>query len=102
MLSYQQQQWWYLVIVINIGIQHTYYIKAFCELGIPKNNNHNNKIKRPSIPSNSFAHQSSIKDGFTISQASDDKGMGAFATIAISKGDTLGEYTGELLTRLGF
>ena len=95
MLSCRQQQWWYLVIVINIRIQHTYYINAFCELGIPKNNNH----KRPSIPSNSFAHQSSIKDGFTIRQASDDKGMGAFATIAISKGDTLGEYTGELLTR---
>jgi len=91
MLSYHQQWQWSIVIaiIINIiGIQ-LQRINAFCE----------NNIIRPIIPSNSYAHQTSIKDGFAIRQASNDKGMGAFATVAISKGETLGEYTGEILTR---
>ena len=86
---------WSIVAVVIVSIQHMYIIDAFCESG----NNYNAKIIRPIIPTNSYAHQTSIKDGFAIRQASKDKGMGVFATVAISKGETLGEYTGEILTR---
>lgn len=54
---------------------------------------------RPAIPTNSFAHLSALRDGIDILQAPDGKGMGAFASVDICKGTTLGEYTGEVLTR---
>lgn len=54
---------------------------------------------RPVIASTSLAHLSALHDGIDILPAPDGKGMGAFATALISKGDVLGEYTGEMLTR---
>ena len=54
---------------------------------------------RPAIPTNSFAHLSAQRDGIDILPAPDGKGMGAFASVDIRKGTTLGEYTGEVLTR---
>eukprot|EP00957_Ditylum_brightwellii_P021065 1587371-Ditylum_brightwellii.AAC.1 len=57
------------------------------------------KVPRPIIPTNSFAHLSAIQDGVDIIPASGGKGMGAFASKDIPKGMTVGEYTGELLTR---
>mmetsp|Transcript_3247 Transcript_3247/g.4830 ORF Transcript_3247/g.4830 Transcript_3247/m.4830 type:complete len:195 (-) Transcript_3247:118-702(-) len=68
---------------------------AFCSLGAPDAND----ALRPIIPFNSFAHQSSFRDGFEIRPAPDGKGMGAFSKVIIAKGATLGEYTGEVLTR---
>ena len=54
---------------------------------------------RPYIPATSFAHKSAINDGINILPAPNGKGMGAFANITISKGDVVGEYIGEILTR---
>mmetsp|Transcript_25188 Transcript_25188/g.42756 ORF Transcript_25188/g.42756 Transcript_25188/m.42756 type:complete len:195 (-) Transcript_25188:313-897(-) len=68
---------------------------AFCSLGAPDASD----APRPIIPFNSFAHQSSFRDGFEIQPAPGGKGMGAFSTVIIAKGATLGEYTGEVLTR---
>eukprot|EP00985_Skeletonema_marinoi_P011016 scaffold5188_cov122-Skeletonema_marinoi.AAC.2 len=68
---------------------------AFCSLGAPDASD----APRPIIPFNSFAHQSSSRDGFEIQPAPGGKGMGAFSTVIIAKGATLGEYTGEVLTR---
>mmetsp|Transcript_28557 Transcript_28557/g.60266 ORF Transcript_28557/g.60266 Transcript_28557/m.60266 type:complete len:195 (-) Transcript_28557:320-904(-) len=69
---------------------------AFCSFGATPNAN---DASRPIIPFNSFAHKSSFRDGFEIRPAPDGKGMGAFSTVTIAKGATLGEYTGEVLTR---
>eukprot|EP00986_Skeletonema_menzelii_P010365 scaffold5047_cov127-Skeletonema_menzelii.AAC.9 len=66
---------------------------AFCSLSS------SDDVSRPIIPSDSFAHQSGFVGGFEIRPAPDGKGMGAFSTVAIEKGTTLGEYTGEVLTR---
>jgi SET domain-containing protein len=57
------------------------------------------RIPRPIIPTTSFSHKSALQDGIDILPAPDGKGMGAFSNIAISKGDVVGEYTGEILTR---
>ena len=63
------------------------------------NNKNNQPTPRPIIPSDSFAHLSAIKDGIAILPAPNGKGMGAFAATFIAKGSTLGQYTGENLTR---
>jgi len=53
---------------------------------------------RPVIPKNSFANLSARKDGIDICLAPNGKGLGAFSTVPIAKGDVLGEYFGETLT----
>ena len=57
------------------------------------------KNTRPIIPNDSFANLSALTDGIDISPAPNGKGMGTFASVAIIKGDILGEYFGEILTR---
>mmetsp|Transcript_32854 Transcript_32854/g.69117 ORF Transcript_32854/g.69117 Transcript_32854/m.69117 type:complete len:242 (-) Transcript_32854:201-926(-) len=54
---------------------------------------------RPYVQTTSFAHKSALHDRVEILPAPDGKGMGAFANVAISKGDVVGEYSGEILTR---
>ena len=54
---------------------------------------------RPFIPDNSFSHQSASGEGVEILLDPLGKGMGAFASVFISKGEWIGEYSGELLTR---
>ena len=87
-----------VVAVLQTACKKVITIEAFCGFG---RLNHNKVPSRPIIPSNSFARQSSIKDGgfVEIRPAPDGKGLGAFATVAITKDTTLGEYTGEILKR---
>ena len=54
---------------------------------------------RPQIPATAFARLSALEHGIDILATTDGKGMGAFSTVAIVKGDVLGEYTGERMTR---
>ncbi|KAL7562112.1 hypothetical protein ACA910_019857 [Epithemia clementina (nom. ined.)] len=54
---------------------------------------------RPSLSSSTWAHRSAVKDGICIKVASKEKGLGAFATSNLKRGDYIGENTGEVLTR---
>uniref|UniRef100_A0A7S4IEB2 SET domain-containing protein n=1 Tax=Odontella aurita TaxID=265563 RepID=A0A7S4IEB2_9STRA len=101
MLASKYAQWLLRIIACSLLVRRDRQrgVAAFStrgnkkEIGRPK-------VPRPIIPTDSFAHLSAIQDGIEILPASGGKGLGAFACRGIAKGTTIGEYTGEILTRL--
>ena len=53
---------------------------------------------RPVLSSACLAHTSAVISGIDIHEASESKGLGAFATAPIKRGTYLGEYSGESMT----